>query len=271
VEQRVSRALQLVAHGTTLRKASEREEAPYASLNKAWKAMGGDIDGPAWKAFKESLPPVPAPAPAPTKDAAAESPLAPRLKRKANRHGDAVPYGQHGAWGMVREGVKEMTSKIAAGEVDAPEAEEQLKAAGVRYSARQLARRARLAPGESPVKAGGQGLLRDEVKDEVHEEIVILRKHDIPVSKGMVKVMLLSKMPDAEQDEKFPRGITDEVYYGFLDDKDMNTEQTKPLESERDLWLTSTVRRSYFETAPRPLALSPSRPLALSPSRPLDL
>eukprot|EP00966_Prymnesium_polylepis_P140682 3249271-Prymnesium_polylepis.1 len=111
-------ALQRVARGATLHKASCDEEVPYSSLNKAWKALEGDSNGPAWQAFVAALPPAaaqPASAPAPAA-AVAESPLAPRLKRKADRHGDAVPYGQHGSTGMYREGVKEFSQKIHNGE-----------------------------------------------------------------------------------------------------------------------------------------------------------
>jgi hypothetical protein len=243
VEQAVSKALQAVGRGASLRGASVAEGAPFASLQKAWKALEGDTKGPAWKSFVAALPPAPAPAAAPSPAVAdGESPLGPRLKRKADRHGDAVPYGKHGEWGMYREGTKEMTTKISEGTISAEDAQQELAAAGVHVTAQSLGKRAKCAPGESPAKAGARGLLDWNLQQEVHKEIKVLREHDLPVTKSMVKCMVLSKLTDEEQDELFPKGITSKVYYGFLDNFDLNTEQTKPLESDRDLWLTSTVR-----------------------------
>ena len=79
------------------------------------------------------------------------------------------------------------------------------------------------------------------MKKRVHDEISVLRAHDLPVTKAMVKVMVMSRLTDEQQQEIFPNGVTDWVYYQFLDDFDLNTEETKPLESARDLWLTSKV------------------------------
>ena len=245
MEQGIAKALGAVARGSSLQAAARDTSVPYASLHKAWKALEGDTNGPAWQAFVTALPPLPAAAPtaaAPTAAPVRESPLGPRLKRKAVRYGDAVPYGAHGLWGMVREGVKELTPKIAAGKLTPDEAHDLLEAEGVHVSANVLAKKAKLAPGASPVKTGPGGKLDYDLKKQVHDEITVLRAHDLPVTKEMVKVMVLSKLTDEEQDELFPKGITSKVYYGFLDNFDLNTEQTKPLESDRDLWLTSTVR-----------------------------
>ena len=135
MELGVARALQLVARGASIRGAATKEQVPYASVNKAWKALEGDTNGPAWQAFVESLPPPPAATPAAAPAAApaavpasavSESPLGPRLKRKADRYGDAVPYGNHGLWGMYREGVKEMGTRVAAGELSPAEAHDRL-------------------------------------------------------------------------------------------------------------------------------------------------
>jgi hypothetical protein len=189
VDQSVATALVAVARGMTLKAASRTEGAPYSSLNKAWKALEGDIDGPAWQAFIAALPPLPAAAPAAAPAPAVdESPLGPRLKRKASRYGDAVPYGHHGPWGMYREGAKEMSTKVAAGVLTAAEAHDRLEAEGVHISACQLAKKAKVAPGESPVKAGATPKLGYDLKKAVHEEIAILRAHDMPVTKHMVKV-----------------------------------------------------------------------------------
>ena len=237
-------ALKAIAYGATLRAAAEAERAPYTSLNRAWLQLEGDTKGPAWQAFVASLPPKPQPpaaAPAPAA-AAEESPLGPRLKRKADRHGDAVPYGQHGEWGMFREGTKEMTTKIKEGQISPEDAQSQLAAVGVFTTTRSLSKKAKLAPGESPSKTGSGCKLDWDLQAEVHKEISVLRQHDLPVTKSMVKCMVLSKLTDEQQEELFPNGITNRVYYGFLDNFDTNTEDTKPLESDRDLWLTSKVR-----------------------------
>jgi hypothetical protein len=258
----VASALKAVAYGASLRGAAEAERAPYASVNKAWSTLEGKTNGPAWQAFVASLPPKPQPpvaAPAPAA-AAQESPLGPRLKRKANRHGDAVPYGQHGEWGMFREGTKEMTTKIKEGKIIAADAQAQLEAVGVHTSACILRKKAKLTPGESPSKTGSGSKLDWDLQAEVHKEISILREHDLPVTKSMVKCMVLSKLTDEQQQELFPKGITNRVYYGFLDKFDMHTEDTKPLETDRDLWLTSKAR----STTPHP-TLARSRPI--SPAR----
>ena len=237
-------ALKAVAYGSTLRAAATHADAPYSTLNKTWKAMGGDTKGPAWQAFIASLPPKPEPAaatPAPAV-AAEESPLGPRLKRKADRYGDAVPYGKHGEWGLFREGIKEMTTRISEGKISAADAQAELEAAGVHTSAWTLQKKAKVAPGKSPSKTGMGSKLDYDIQAEVHKEIQILRKHDLPVTKSMVKCMVLSKLTDEQQEDLLPKGITNRIYYGFLDSFDMNTEETKPLESDRDLWLNSKVR-----------------------------
>ena len=211
MEQGLSRALQAVARGSSLRSASADEGVPYSSLNKAWKSLEGDTKGSAWQAYVATLPSVPPPAtaaPAPA-TAPVESPLMQRLKRKAVRHGDAVPYGQHGSWGLYREGMKEMTQKICRGEISTAEASKQLEAAGVRVSGCSLGRGAKIAPGQSPAKSGKSTLLDWSLQREVHEEIQVLRRHDLPVSKSLVKVMvLLSKLTEEQQTTLFPKGVS---------------------------------------------------------------
>eukprot|EP00966_Prymnesium_polylepis_P322214 7378479-Prymnesium_polylepis.3 len=257
-EQLVAQALEKVARGAGLREAiRDTPGAPYASLNKAWKAMGGDADGPAWHAYRASLPALPptalTPAAAPAPAAVEESPLGPRLKRKASRYGDAVPYGKHGPWGMYREGAKEFSTKIAEGKVEPSDASAQLAAEGVYMSATTLAKKAKHAPGTSPTKGGATGKLSEEIQSKVHDEIAFLRKHDIPVTKCMVIALMLSHLTDEEQETLFPNGVSGKVYYAFLDHRDLNTVDTKPLESDRDLWLTSTVRARRFDSPyPRP-------------------
>ena len=81
----------------------------------------------------KTVPPLQPAASAPAAAAALESsPLGPRLRRNATRSGDAVPYGTHGEWGLYREGVKEMTTKIAGGALSAGDAAKLLSAEGVR-------------------------------------------------------------------------------------------------------------------------------------------
>ena len=113
-EQAIATALQSVARGMSLRQAEKKHAAPFSSLQKAWREMGGQEKTPAWQAFCRSVPPLPPEESTPSPDPETlESPLGPRLTRQATHYGDGVPYGQHGSWGMYREGVKELTTKIA--------------------------------------------------------------------------------------------------------------------------------------------------------------
>jgi len=243
MEAKVGDALRRVARGASLQAAARDSEAPYASLNKAWKAMGGDVGSPTWLAFAASLPPL-APTTQPTREPAVdESPLGPRLKRLATRHGDGVPYGKHGPWGLYREGVKEMTSKIAEGKVSAGEAAEQLADEGVSIAARVLARKAKETPGESPVKPGPGTRLSPTTERALHKDIKFMRDHDVIVTKPMIKAMADARIKDTPEAEAFEDGaVGDAWYYGFLDRYDMHGDDTKPLESDRDLWLTSKDR-----------------------------
>ena len=139
-----------------------------------------------------------------------------------------------------------MTAKISQGKISAEEACEQLEAVGVQISEYQLRKRAKTAPGQSPAKIGASSRLDWSLQSEVHEEIKVLRKHDLPVSKTLIKVMVLSKMTEEQQAALFPKGITNKIYYKFLDNFDLNTEQTKPLEKDRDLWLTSSNAKLQY-------------------------
>lgn len=144
----VAQALKAVACGSSLQDAERDHGAPYASLHRAWVALGGQEQNDTWKAYVDSspppAPPVAAQAPSPTP---IESPLGPRLARRANRCGDGVPYGKHGPWGMFREGVKELTDKIDKGKISPAAASAQLQAEGVIVSARTLEEKSRMAPG----------------------------------------------------------------------------------------------------------------------------
>ena len=139
-----------------------------------------------------------------------------------------------------------MTAKISQGKISAEEACEQLEAVGVQISEYQLRKRAKTAPGQSPAKIGASSRLDWSLQSEVHDEIKVLRKHDLPVSKTLIKVMVLSKMTEEQQAALFPKGITNKIYYKFLDNFDLNTEQTKPLEKDRDLWLTSSNAKLQY-------------------------
>jgi hypothetical protein len=51
----------------------------------------------------------------------------------------------------------------------------------------------------------------------------------------------------APEEAKLPGGVmSDHVYYKFLDQSDMTSADVKPLESDRDLWLTSKVRDRLY-------------------------
>ena len=195
---------------------------------------------------------VPAPAPD-------ESPLGPRLKRKATRYGDAVPYGSHGPTGLYREGVKEFTTKIREDKITPEEASRLLAEEGVHIGPKQLSRKAKIAPGESPAKTGPSLKLQTTTEKELHSEIKQMRDHDITVTKSMVFAMANSLIRGRTEEGRFKDGVTDDWYYGFLDRYDMTADGTKPLESDRDLWLTSSVR------ALPTLAHAPLLPLAHSP------
>ena len=210
--------------------------------------MGGNDDSDSWKAYVASLLPLPAtpsPPPPPQAEPTKESPLGPRLKRKADRYGDSVPYGKHGTWGMYREGTKEMSSKIAKGVISPADASAALAAEGVSIAARVLKRKAQEAPGESPSKTGTGVLLSFDTESAVHAEVAEIRKHDLPVTKVMVKSMANSRIRNTPEEALFSKdGVTDKWYYSFLNRFDMNTDDTKPLETDRDLWLTSKVPKA---------------------------
>lgn len=241
----VNAALKDVARGMSLRHAEREHHAKYTSLHRAWVALGGPEESELWLAFKESVmldtvdetPDVEA-------RAEKESPLGPRLRRRANRYGDGVPYGTHGEWGLYREGVKEMSAKVAAGTCSAAEASSLLAAEGVHVSEGRLAKKAKLAPGKSPEKAGVKQLLKKETEDEIAKEIRFYRAHSIVCTKPTIKCIANAIIQKTGEQDKFKDGeTTDHWYYGFLDRSDMSTGDSKPLESDRDLWLTSAVSR----------------------------
>ena len=64
IEQCIGKALQAVARGSALREASRAEGAPFTSLHRVWKGMGGDCNSPAWQAYvATTVPPAPPPPP----------------------------------------------------------------------------------------------------------------------------------------------------------------------------------------------------------------
>ena len=134
-----------------------------------------------------------------------------------------------------------MTSKIKDGVVTPAEASSQLAAEGLTIAARVLGKKAAAAPGESPIKSGSTPKLSTATESAVAAEIALFRKHDLVVTKPTIKSMMLAKIQGTAEEELFPDGMTNEWYYGFLDRHDMSGADTKPLESDRDLWLTSKV------------------------------
>lgn len=191
VEKAISKALESRAKGMSLRGACRKWDAPYSSTHDA---LGKLMENPeTWEAFKKSVPASP-PKPKDPEIAESGSPLGPRLERRAIRYGDAVPYGHHGPWGFYREGVKEMTTKIDSGKVTPDEASSLLASEGVHVSALVLERKAKKAPGKSPIKAGSRRLISFEREEKIHQEIKFLRKHDIPVTKCTVKAIANSQI-----------------------------------------------------------------------------
>jgi len=238
-EEKLGRALRAVALGLTLRAATRDHDVAFSTLRAAWVEMGGAAGTDAWKAFVASFPKPAPPLPART---APESPLGARLLRSASRYGDGVPYGQKGPWGMYREGLKEMTKRIDDGKLTAQQASELLAAEGVYASARSLAEKARVSAGKSPVKGGRQRLLTAETEDRIRSQIAFLRAHDIPVTKSTVMVFANDIILETGECKLFKGGVvSNDWYYPFLDHYDMHKGESQPLESERDLWLTSTV------------------------------
>ena len=79
----------------SLRSAVAKHNAPYTTVNKSWKQLGGDTDAPSWLAFCQSVPPPPADEAAAEADKTIcnESPLGPQLTRSATRYGDGVREG----------------------------------------------------------------------------------------------------------------------------------------------------------------------------------
>ena len=146
------------------------------------------MQGAVWAEYVKTVPPLPPASAAPAAAAApAMSPLGPRLTRKATRSGDGVPYGQHGSWGLFREGVKEMTKKVADGVLSADEAAKLLSKEGVSISARMLARKASRAPGKSPVKAGPSTAIARHREERIAEEVRFIRAHDLAFTNSMVR------------------------------------------------------------------------------------
>ena len=113
----------------------------------------------------------------------------------------AVPYGQHGMWGLYREGIKEMTTKVADGVLGAGDAAKLLSEEGVVISACRLAKIAKSAPGQSPAKAGKATLIARHREEEIAKELRFIRAHDLPYTKSMVKASadsFIAGTPDAE-------------------------------------------------------------------------
>ena len=245
MEAAISLALKDVAGGFSLRTACKLRDAPYTSVQRQVKAM---MENPeAWSAFKAATARAKPLADQATTETppAPVSPLGPRLKRMATRDGDSVPYGQRGPWGMYREGVKEFTQKISNGRCTPSEASALLKQEGVSISEVSLSQKAKQAPGQSPSKPGPGGVLTEVTRARLATDVRFLRKHNLPVTKGWVMgraLVLVQELQATADLVHFPGGrMSDHVYYKFLDDSDMSGGSGKPLESDRDLWLTSTV------------------------------
>ena len=238
VEAKLNAAIMDVARGMSMQQSARKHDAPFTSLNRLWVKMGGRTPTcRSWKAFVKSLPPAPEVRADPELPSTFESPLGPRLLRRANRFGDGVPYGSHGPWGLYREGVKEMSAKVASGKVSTEEACSLLSMEGIKLVPRVLEQKAKHAPGKSPLKAGAKRLVPARVEEQLRDEVAFMRKHDVPVTKPLILAMGQKLVNDQGLDVT----LTSHWYYGFLDSFDLSTGNTKPLESDRDLWLTSTV------------------------------
>ena len=106
MDAKVKYGLTFMARGKGLREAVRLSHAPYGTLHRAWKSLGGDTNSDAWQAFVVSLPELPAAPPEALRPEAPSTPLADCLKRSANRHGNAVPYGKKGPWARGECGAK---------------------------------------------------------------------------------------------------------------------------------------------------------------------
>lgn len=243
--KKVAEGLKLLAEGIGIRAAARNADCPYGSLQFAAQKLGFHEKTDMWKAYVQSVLPDDADADPEINDE--ESPLGPRLERRANRYGDAVPYGNKGPWGKYREGVKEMTQGVHDGKYSAAEAVSLLAMEGVRVSERVLMQKAKQAPGKSPVKMGAQKRkLGESTEESIAEEVRFYRKHDITVTRPTLQAIATSMLKD-EEAAKFKNGVVSNRWlYSFYDREDMNTGSSKSIESDRDLWTTSANAEAQY-------------------------
>ena len=121
---------------------------------------------------------------------------------------------------------------------------------GVHISETILERKAQSVPGQSPVKTGSTQWMPHNMEEEIHAEVKKLRAHDIPVFKDFIMGMANQMIEGTPAANKFPNGeVNDTWYYNFLDRKGMSPDILKPLEVDRDAWLTSKVKAKAKVTA----------------------
>ena len=180
--------------------------------------------------------------------------LGAKIQSGANRIGDGRPYGSKGnSWGEYREGHKIGTSAIAnPGPVTRAKAEAaaaRLQEAGVQIGARTLELAAKKAPGASPPRMGEHSCKLPKGFVATGRKVVLeMRELGMPNLKCMLKAELNAMIRGTDLEAKFENGeITDRVYYTFLSNADLFSENTKPLEDDRALWRHSqNARRQYM-------------------------
>ncbi len=241
-----------VLHGCSQRAAADKTDCCVVALGRAITALkeGGswdehvmDIHGrakqPAVGQKRELDMPTP-------------TSLGKQIKAGTNRLGDGRPYGGKGnTWGEYREGHKIATSAIATAGVSKPNAQaasSRLAAAGVSIGKTTLLEAAKAAPGKTPVKMGDQALKLPRSFIEAGRKVVQeMRELTVPNLKCMVKAELNAMIRGTKYESLLPDGVTDKVYYNFLDRSDLYSNDTRPLEDDRLLWRHSeNSRRQYM-------------------------
>ena len=190
-------------------------------------------------AVDSSLPVVlDTPAPA---AAAKETPLKDRLRRGCTRLGDGVQYGKHGTMGMYREGVKWGTLQVAAGAPAAAISKTLKDDCGVTVTEKTLRKRAKTAPGKSPVRPGPEQLLTHDQETNIRRKIEVWRSIPLPVTYPSWCSMVEEEIAYGSRLHEAWMATTDHrrFYQSFLNHMDGTTGNLEALDDSRALWETS--------------------------------
>ena len=122
-----------------------------------------------------------------------------------------------------------------------------LKLAGITISESTLYEGARSAPGESPARKGRKLTLPPELLAAARKVAVTYRDLNVDVLKSMFKAEIAALIRGTALESVYPNGIiTDGVYYRVLDNIDVYSNFSKPLEEDRALWRSSeNAKRMY--------------------------